>query len=104
MEVDPEILRVFATEVDEASRTVREANLAGAFSTAFDGTSGSAAQWMAQRVGEVMKTPLTNFSDDIDDMATAVRGTAQDFQVEDETLAGRFTGIHATHPGTNGLN
>lgn len=102
MLVDPAILRTFANSVDGASQTVAATDLAGKIAAVFDGLPGSQAQWAARRTGEVVRTPLNEFTSDITSMGTSVRGAAGTYEVADEDLAGGFRALQNEDPCAKG--
>ncbi|MCP2621689.1 type VII secretion target [Mycolicibacterium smegmatis] len=90
MEVDPEILRAFAGQVDIASGLIREADAGDKVATAADGSDGSTTQWAARLVGSHVKEIAAQIAADVNDMGTAVRGAGNSYEVTDAGLAGSF--------------
>ncbi|WP_135459523.1 type VII secretion target [Mycobacterium sp. DL99] len=90
MEVDPEVLRAFAGQVDIASGLIREADVGSKVSTAADGLDGSTTQWAAQLVGAHVKQVAEKIATSVNDMGTAVRGAGNSYEVTDGGLAGSF--------------
>ena len=86
MEVDPEILRAFAGQVDIAAGLIREADVGIEVFTAADGLDGSTTQWAARLVGLHVKEVAEQIATDVNDMGTAVRGAGNTYEV----TAGRF--------------
>ena len=93
MEVDPEILRAFAGQVDIASGVIREADVGTKVTTAADGLDGSTTQWAARLVGAHVTEVVDQIAAHVADMGTAVRGAGNAYEVTDEDLAGSFDGI-----------
>lgn len=90
MEVNPEVLRAFAGQVDTAASMIREADVATKVSTAADGLDGSTTQWAARLVAQHVKTVSDNIATNIGKMGTAVRGAGDSYEVTDSDLAGSF--------------
>ncbi|CAA0082520.1 Uncharacterised protein [Mycolicibacterium vanbaalenii] len=93
MEVDPEILRAFAGQVDNAAALIREADVGAKVATAADGLDGSTTQWAARLVGAHVKEIADHIATQVGDMGTAVRGAGNSYEVTDDELAGSFEGI-----------
>jgi hypothetical protein len=93
MEVDPEILRAFAGQVDTASSTIREADVGNKVSTAADGLPGSTTQWAARLVGGHVTEQANSIAANVAEMGQAVRGAGNSYEVTDADLAGSFKGI-----------
>lgn len=93
MEVDPEILRAFAGQVEIASGRIREADVGNKVATAADGLDGSTTQWAARLVGAHVKEVAERIATEVNEMGTAVRGAAGTYEVSDADLAGSFKGI-----------
>lgn len=93
MEVDPEVLRAFAGQVDIASGLIREADVGTKVSTAADGLDGSTTQWAARLVGAHVKEVAEKIAGSVNEMGTAVRGAAGTYEVSDADLAGSFNRI-----------
>lgn len=93
MEVDPEVLRAFASQVDIASGKIREADVGAKVATAADGLDGSTTQWAARLVGAHVTEVATQIATDVNDMGTAVRGAGNTYEATDAGLAGSFNGI-----------
>ena len=51
MQVDPEVLRAFAGQVDTASALIKSADVGHKVSTAADQLDGSTTKWAARLVG-----------------------------------------------------
>jgi len=88
--VDPEVLRAFAGQVDDASGVIRAADAGHAATTAADAIPGSTTQWAMRLVGEHITAASTAIANDVAKMGAAVRGAGDTFRVEDEALAGSF--------------
>lgn len=93
MQVDPEILRAFAGQVDIAAGIIREADVGGKVATAADGLDGSTTQWTARLVGAHITQIADQIAADINQMGTSVRGAGGAYDVSDSDLAGSFGGI-----------
>ncbi|MCV7204730.1 hypothetical protein B7435_09790 [Mycolicibacterium peregrinum] len=93
MEVDPEVLRAFAGQVEIASGLIREADVGNKVATAADGLDGSTTQWAARLVGAHVKEVAEKIATNVNNMGTAVRGAAGTYEVSDADLAGSFKGI-----------
>ena len=93
MEVDPEILRAFAGQVDNAAALIREADVGTKVATAADGLDGSTTQWTARLVGAHVKDITDQIATNVRDMGTAVRGAGNSYEVTDADLAVSFDGI-----------
>ena len=93
MLVDPEILRAFAGQVNIAAGEISTAGVGDKISSAGDALPGSTTQWAAQTVGEHFSELLTQLSQNVTKMGTAVRGAGDAFEVADDALAGQFDGL-----------
>lgn len=93
MDVDPEILRAFAGQVDIASGVIREADVGGKVAGAADGLDGSTTQWAARLVGAHVQEVAERIAANVNDMGTAVCGAGNTYEVTDAGLAGSFDGI-----------
>ena len=93
MEVDPEILRAFAGQVDIASGLIRETDVGTKVATAADGLDGSTTQWAARLVGAHVKEAAERIANNVTDMGVAVRGAGNAYEVTDADLAGSFKEI-----------
>jgi hypothetical protein len=93
VEVDPEVLRAFAGEVDIASGKIREADVGTKVATAADGLDGSTTQWAARLVGAHVKEVAAQIATDVNDMGAAVRGAGNTYEVTDAGLAGSLNGV-----------
>lgn len=90
MEVDPDILRAFAGQVDTASGLIREADVGSKVATAADGLDGSTTQWAARLVGAHVTQVAEKIAASVNDMGAAVRGAGNAYEVTDADLAGSF--------------
>ena len=90
MLVNPELLRAFAGQVDTASTSIRGANTGHTAATAADGVPGSTTQWAMRLVGEHLTTQVDAIATNITDLGVAVRGAGDQYEVEDNALAGSF--------------
>ena len=90
MQVDPEVLKAFAGQVDTASNLIREADVATKVSTAADGLDGSTTQWAARLVAQHVKEVADKIAANVSSMGTAVRGAGSSYEVTDSDLAGSF--------------
>jgi hypothetical protein len=93
MLVNPELLRGFAGQVESASATIRGADVGHMVSTAADGLPGSTTQWAARLAGEHIATVEGKIAKNVADMGSAVHGAGDRYEVEDDTLAGKFKGL-----------
>ena len=93
VEVDPEVLRAFAGQVDLASALIREAHVGTKVATAADGLDGSTTQWAARLVGAHGMEIADQIAPHVDDIGVAVRGAGNSYEVTDSDLAGSFEGI-----------
>ena len=93
MEVDPDVLRAFAGEVDIASARIHEADVGGKVASAADGLDGSTTQWAARLVGAHVRQLADQIAANVAEMGTAVRGAGNTYEVTDRGLAERFVGI-----------
>ncbi|MGU3654553.1 type VII secretion target [Mycolicibacterium neoaurum] len=93
MDVDPEILRAFAGQVDTASGLIREADVGSKVSSAADSLDGSSTQWAARLVGQHVKGVADGIAANVTDMGSAVRGASNTYEVTDGGLAGSFERI-----------
>ncbi|MGV0837398.1 WXG100 family type VII secretion target [Mycolicibacterium thermoresistibile] len=92
MEVDPDILRALAGQVDVASGPIREANVGGTVVGAADGLDGS-TQLAARLVGANVKEDAEKITTNVSNMGSAVRGAGDTYEVTDADLADNFRGI-----------
>jgi len=93
VEVDPDILRAFAGQVDIAAGLIREADIGSKVAAAADGLDGSTAQWAARLVGAHVKEIAEEIAKQVDDMGAAVRGAGNTYEVTDAGLADSFKEI-----------
>lgn len=93
MEVDPEILRAFAGQVDTASSLIVEADVGNKVSDAADGLPGSTTQWAARLVGEHVGERSVEIATNVGRMGQAVRGAGNTYETTDSELARQFKGI-----------
>lgn len=93
MDVDPEILRAFAGQVDIASGLIREADVGTKVATAADGLDGSTTQWAARLVGAHVKEVAEEIATNVNDMGAAVRGAGNTYEATDAGLSRSFDGI-----------
>ncbi len=93
MLVDPEILKVFAGQVETASSTILEADVGNKVATAADGLAGSTTQWAARLVGGHVTEQANAIAANVSKMGQAVRGAGNAYEVTDSDLAGSFKGI-----------
>lgn len=90
MFVDPEVLRLFAAEVDTAAGTVATADVGGKIEVGCDVLAGSTTQFTVQAIGTYVAGLVTGYSAQIAAMGTSVGGVAGDFTAEDEAVAQSF--------------
>lgn len=93
MQVDPQILRALAGQVDSVAGVIKAADIDTKATTAADGLSGATTQWAAHSVGEHFKTMADMLADNVTKMGQAVRGAGDTFEVTDDALAGSFDGL-----------
>ena len=93
VEVDPEVLRAFAGQVDLASALIREAHVGTKVATAADGLDGSTTQWAARLVGAHVTQVVEQIEAQVSAMGIAVRGAGDAYEVTDGDLAASFDGI-----------
>ena len=93
MEVDPDILRSFAGQVDNTAALIRDADVGTKVATAADGLDGSTTRWAARLVGAHVTELTDQIATNVGDMGTAVRGSANSYEVTDTDLADSFEGI-----------
>jgi uncharacterized protein YukE len=93
MQVDPQVLRTFAGQVDIASASISDANVGTKVATAADGLAGSSTQWAAEAVGQHFTTVANKIADGVRNMGVAVRGAGEHFEVTDDALASDFDGL-----------
>ncbi|MGV0656712.1 hypothetical protein ABQE48_22955 [Mycolicibacterium thermoresistibile] len=93
MEVDPDILRAFASQVDVACGLIREADVGGTVAGAADGLDGSTTQWATRLVGVHVKEVAEQIATNVSAMGSAVRGAGDTYEVADADLADSFRGI-----------
>ena len=93
MEVDPEVLRAFAGQVDITARVIREADVGNTVATAADGVDGSTTQWAARLVGAHVTQVVEQIEAQFSAMGIAVRGAGDAYEVTDGDLAASFDGI-----------
>lgn len=93
MDVDPEVLRAFAGQVEIASGLIREADVGNKVATAADGLDGSTTQWATRLVGAHVKEVAEKIATEVNEMGAAVRGAGDTYEVSDADLAGSFKGI-----------
>jgi hypothetical protein len=90
MLVNPELLRVFAGQVDHATSAMSGINVDGTANGAADGLPGSETQWATRQVGDHVYLAAKDIIDDVTSMGIAVRGAGDRYEVEDGNLAGGF--------------
>jgi uncharacterized protein YukE len=93
MEVDPQILRALAGQVDSVAGVITSADIGSKATTAADGLPGSTTQWAAHTVGAHFTDMATKLADNVTKMGQAVRGAGDAFEVSDDALAGAFDGL-----------
>jgi hypothetical protein len=91
--VNPALLRAFASQVDTASASIRGADLGHKATTAADGIPASMTQWAMRLVGAHLADRANAIAKNVTDMGVAVRGAADEYEVEDTALAGAFDGL-----------
>ena len=93
MQVDPQVLRALASQVDSAAGVIKAADVGTKATTAADGLPGSTTQWSAHSVGQHFTTMATKLAENVTKMGQAVRGAGDTFEVADDALAGTFDGL-----------
>ncbi len=93
MEVDPEILRAFAGQVDIASGMIQEADAGSKVASSADALDGATTQWAARLVGAHVGEVADEIATNVSDMAAAVRGASNAYEVTDAGLANDFDKI-----------
>lgn len=93
MLVDPDVLRAFAGQVEEASSAIKAVDVGHTAATAADGLPGSTTQRAMRLVGAHLTTLADAIAANVTKMGVAVRGAGDTFQVEDTALAGSFDGL-----------
>lgn len=93
MQVDPEILRALAGQVDSAAGVITAADVGGATSKAAEGLPGSTTQWAVRAVGEHFSTVADQLAHNVTKLGQAVRGAGDTYEVTDDALAGTLDGL-----------
>ncbi|CKH15594.1 type VII secretion target [Mycolicibacterium smegmatis] len=93
MEVDPQILRALAGQVDAAGTVISSADVGGKTVSAADGLPGSTTQWATRAVGEHFSSIASKLAENVTKMGKAVRGAGDAFEVTDDSLASDFDGL-----------
>lgn len=93
MQVDPQILRALAGQVDGVAGVIKTADVGTTVTTAADGLPGSTTQWAAQLVGAHFTAMATTLAENVTKMGQAVRGAGDAFEVADDALASTFDGL-----------
>lgn len=93
MQVDPEVLRALAGQVDGVAGVITAADLGGTASTAAEGLPGSTTQWAVRAVGEHFSTAADQLAQNVTKLGQAVRGAGDTFEVTDDALAGTLDGL-----------
>jgi hypothetical protein len=88
--VNPDLLREFAGQVETASASIRSADIGQTAATAADGIPGSATQWAMRLVGDHLTQRADAIATNVANMGAAVRGAGDEYEVEDDALAGSF--------------
>jgi hypothetical protein len=89
--VNPELLKGFASQVDDASAALKGLN-ADALTSA-DGLAGSSTQWVMRQVGDHFGLAADQIAGNVGAIGGAVRGAGDAYAVEDDSLADSFTRI-----------
>lgn len=95
MQVDPEVLRAFARQVDGVAAIIDAANTGDAVSTSGDALPGSTTQWAGHAVGEHFSQSAAMLAEDVTTLSRAVRGAGDTYEVTDDALASSFDGLFA---------
>ena len=93
MQVDPEVLRALAGQVDSAAGVITTADIGAATSTAAEGVPGSTTQWAVRAVGEHFSMVADQLAQNVTKLGQAVRGAGDAFEVTDDALAGTLDGL-----------
>lgn len=93
VDVDPQILRALAGQVDSAASVIVSADIGPKVTSAADGLPGSTTQWAVHSVGEHFTQMATKLAENVTKMGQAVRGAGDAFEVADDALAGSFDGL-----------
>ncbi|MGJ6124949.1 type VII secretion target [Mycolicibacterium sp. Y3] len=93
MLVDPDVLRALAQQVASASGAITGTKIGSECVCGADSLPGSTTQWATRAVGEHLAKTADQLAGDVSKLGTAVRGAADSFEVEDESLAGSFDGL-----------
>jgi uncharacterized protein YukE len=93
MQVDPQVLRALAGQVDSVAGVIRSADVGTKATTAADGLPASTTQWAAHSVGQHFTEMATKLADNVTKMGQAVRGAGDTFEAADDVLAGTFDGL-----------
>lgn len=93
MQVDPEILRALAGQVDSAAGVITAADIGGTTSKAAEGLPGSTTQWAVRAVGEHFSTVADQLTQNVTKLGQAVRGAGDTYEVTDDALAGTLDGL-----------
>ena len=93
MEVDPEILRAFAGQVDYALAAILGADVGNTVCGAGDDLPGSTTQWAAALIGGHVTDQAGAIAANLADMGDAVRCAGNTYAVTDSDLARNFDGI-----------
>lgn len=93
--VQPQVLRAFNDRVQSASSEIAAEDTGKKVATAADGIAGSTTQWACQAVGAHVAESEKKMATDVSEEGVAVRGAADRFEVADDALAGKFSGLFA---------
>lgn len=93
MEVDPQVLRALAGQVDGASTVISSADVGGTTVSAADGLPGSTTQWATRAVGEHFSSIATKLAENVTKIGQAVHGAGDAFDVTDDALASDLDGL-----------
>ncbi len=93
MQVDPEVLRAFAGQVDTVAGVITSADIGDKVSTSADALPGSTTQWAAHSVGAHFSAMAAKLAKNVTAMGTAVRGAGDTYNMTDDALAGQFDGL-----------
>lgn len=87
MEVDPEILRRFASAAQDASDTLGSIDVFGPFWSAQNALPGSDLQILCAEGERISSTALHGMSQRMDTVARSARGASEDYRVADDEFA-----------------
>ena len=93
VDVDPDALRAFGTQVTQTSQAVADAHLADAITGAGRCIPGSTTAYTAALVGEGFVDLVDTFARHLDAMGAAVRGSANNYVAQDTEVATALSSV-----------